>query len=191
MNPLSRPGPTFTLLASALLAALLSLAGCGPGTGGTGTGEGLPALASFGAVSASLCNSPLAANLSCKSVGTPALPVSEVEGTQVVNYADTALGGNISIAIQVNSIVLDSRCAGLHFSGDWGIAASNDARFFGSYTVGTSTLAMPATLTLVAVGSGKSADMLVTVRTANGSIVVGPVTLQIVTAPVASPVVCK
>ena len=185
MKPL--PHPRRTLLS---VAVLLALWGCGPGTGGTGTGE-TNYLALFGATPASVCDSAQANNFSCTRVGSPAQPANNIsEGTQMVNYADVAQGGNISVAIAVNSIVLDARCQGLHFLGDWGITAANDARFFGSYTQGASGARVPATLSVQTLGIGRTGELSVTLREASGRVVLGPVTLQMVSEPVMASMAC-
>ncbi|HEY2189618.1 MAG TPA: hypothetical protein VGH48_13760, partial [Caldimonas sp.] len=57
-----RSKPWTTWIGSASIVALFSLAGCGPGVGGTGTGA---ALTAFGASAASVCSSAIAVELDC------------------------------------------------------------------------------------------------------------------------------
>ena len=180
-----KPKPR-TLIA-ALLAALV--AGCGPGSGGTGTGETGSAFARFGATAASICASSLAPALACIA-GSSSAPINpEQQVSTMVNFSDVAFGGNISVAIQANSIELSERCRKLHFLGDWGITASNDARFFGSYTQ-DNLGAVIASLSVQPAASGAPNELSVVMRDADGRVVLGPVTLQRVTLPVVPTAVC-
>ena len=170
---------------AALLAACV--AGCGPGSGGTGTGETVSAFARFGATSANLCASSVAPALACIA-GSSSAPINpEQQVSTMVNFSDVALGGNISVAIQANSIELSERCRKLHFLGDWGITAANDARFFGSYTLGSMN-AVIASLSVQPAASGSANELSVVMRDADGRVVLGPVTLQRVASMVPAPV---
>jgi hypothetical protein len=107
----------------------------------------------------------------------------------MVNFSDTALGGNISVAVAANSVELNERCRKLRFTGDWGITASNDARFFGSYIVGTQGEAF-ASLQVQAAPSGTASDLVVVMRDVDGRVLLGPVTLQRVAMPVTPTLAC-
>lgn len=176
--------------AAVALALLAALAGCGPSTGGTGTGgEAGPSslyLDVFAARPASVCGTALAPLLSCPA--TPTGPTSggfpNLEGTLVTHFSDAANGGDISVAIEANSIQLESPCKKVRFEGDWGIAAPNDARFFGRFTSAQSATPAPGTLSVETVDV-QGASLAVTVRQADGRIVLGPVVLKRV--PVAAP----
>lgn len=177
MNPRSKPLISFSLAALALAAAL---AACGPGTGGSGDGES--ALVRFNAQPAALCGSGLSAALDC--------PVGATlnTGTTMVFYSDTTNGNNVAVRLRDNSVELDARCQGLQFDGQWGIAAANDARFFGTYTSPSAPRPAPASLT---VGTGASPqELVVQLRDIDGRVLLGPVLLKRVPAPVANPAAC-
>lgn len=179
------------LFRSTLITAALALAvaGCGPGSGGTGSGEDSPYFAVFGARSANICTATIAGTLACPiSVGVASAPADN-PGSAMVNFSDVAQGGHISVAIQSNRIDLSERCRKLYFMGDWGITASDDARFFGSYTL-DNMAAVPGSLSVQS-GSGNQANELqVVVRDAEGRVVLGPVTLQRVAAPATPTLAC-
>jgi hypothetical protein len=185
--------PALHQRAAAVLLCLASLGGCGPGTGGTGIGGELSSihLGPFSAQPASVCGTPFAQVLDCTapvngaaSGGDPTL-----QGTVLTNFSDAAKGGDISVAIEANSIQLESPCKQIRFEGDWGIAALNDARFFGRFTTAQSATPAPGTLSVEAMGVS-GASLAVTVRQADGRIVLGPVVLERVPAQVAQPAVC-
>lgn len=163
-------------LASALLSLLL--AGCGPGVGGTGTGKGF---AYFEATPALVCQGDIAATLTCArtdGVTTAGTPATLQEGTAVAHFADTPAGANVRVDFAANSVELDAPCRRLHFTGDWGITASNDARFFGTYTDNAGTEPLPASLQVQAVLGESRNQISVTVRDGGGRIVLGPVMVQ-------------
>ena len=177
---------------TAIAAVLLAwLGGCGPGVGGTGTGES-DAFATFGATAAAVCSAPFAASLSCSGAitqpGDPILPANQ--GTLVTRFADLPEGANVSVVIEANSIRLDALCEKIHFIGDWGIAGANDARFFGSWMRDPSPQRLPATLSVQASSSATPGQLALTLRDAAGRVVLGPVTLQRVAAFAAGVAVC-
>ena len=172
-----------TTWSASLLAGLLALGGCGPGVGGTGTGESQAYLQFFGATTALVCTAAFSSSLSCAgSTVQPGGPTSATEqGTLVTRFADQPEAANITVAIEANSILLDARCERLHFSGDWGITAAQDARFFGSYQRDPSTNRVPATLSVQTPG-GTTGPLTLTLRDADGRVLLGPVSLQRVAA---------
>lgn len=176
--PSVRPSrPLRAALAAAAAAALLALAGCGPGTGGTG----IPPTPGFVAFDkASVCSAPFAGQLACTGVTTGGAIRDPNLGTSMISFANLQQGGNVSVLFRDNGIELNARCERLRFQGDWGIAASNDARFFGSYAIESSGLPVPANLTVEASGN----DLAVVVRENDGRIVLGPVLLQRIVTPV-------
>jgi hypothetical protein len=179
------------LITAALLAALLALPGCGPSSGGTGTGETGSALVLFGATAVNVCTASFAKSLGCPPTGSGAVPTSpDAQGSTMVNFSDTAQGGNISVAIQAQTIELSARCRGLHFLGDWGITASNDARFFGNYRIDNAGGSVPASLSVQSSAGGGNNELQVTIRDADGRVVLGPVTVQRVPAPAAPTLAC-
>jgi len=182
-------------LRSLLCATLLAwLAACGPGTGGTGSGETSSlGLDVFGASASSVCASPLGSTLSCAD--TPASAVSggaaaTTGGTLAVHFADSANGGEVHVVIDGNTLRLEARCDGLRFVGDWGIAGSGDARFFGGFGSFDAAATTPATLA-VEVVSGRSDALQVTLRHADGRLLLGPLVLLRAAAAVTSPAVCR
>jgi hypothetical protein len=187
----------FVLHPQAFAAALLSLTllgGCGPGTGGTGTGgeTGSVYLGAFAAQPASVCGTALAQVLQCGPINTGTASGNSdpiLQGTLVTNFNDAANGGDISVAIEANSIQLESPCKKIRFEGDWGIAAMNDARFFGRFTTAQSTTPAPGTLSVESIDQ-LGASLAVTVRQADGRIVLGPVVLARVPVLAPQPATC-
>lgn len=171
---------------AAACAAALAGAGCGPGTGGTGDGESNAALARFGATAASVCNSSLNASLACQPLASQA--PDQQQGTQMVFFSDTSSGNTAAVRIQDNHLQLVARCLNLQFDGDWGIAAQNDARFFGTYTAATTPSPAPASLTVQSAGA--PSEITVLLRDVSGRLLYGPVLLQRVPAPVTNPAAC-
>jgi len=184
-----RPSPGWALKCSAALLGLL-LAACGPGTGGSGSPVGPGStLGVFGATASNVCAGSLAPSLNCTSgaVGSPTL-----EGTQMVLYSDTLAGNNVAVSLKGNQVELNSRCQGLRFEGDWGITATTDARFFGSFTApGTPpTLAALTVQTAGGTAGASQTDLVILLRDAGGKLLLGPVLLQRVAAPVTNPASC-
>lgn len=163
-----------------LLAALtlwLLLAGCGPGVGGTGSGE--TGLAYFQATSALVCTSAIASTLDCAgTAATVAAPTTPEEGTSVVHYADNLADATVRVAFAANAIELDAPCKRLHFNGTWGISATSDARFFGTYIDQALRDPLPASLQVQTVTNDARSLLTVTVRDGAGTIVLGPVVLR-------------
>ncbi len=113
-----------------------TLTACGPGSAGTGTGAPAYTLADFGATASDVCATPFAVQIGCARLtsGGPSVP-PPFQGANLTTYADSAAGGQITVAFEANSVRLEARCQRLVFVGDWGITAARDARFFGQYTV--------------------------------------------------------
>ena len=159
-------------LQGALLLALATLLGaCGPGVGGTGTGEEITALQDFGAAPASVCSGELAALAACTGTGAAAAPA----GTTVY-LADTLDGRRVQVQLQGNAIDVDAPCARLRFRGRWGVVGSQAGRFYGSATV--DGVSLPATLT----AQPDSGGAQLTVRDAQGVTLLGPVRVVVVPA---------
>lgn len=170
------------------------LAACGPGTGGTGTGETHSLyLGTFGASAGSVCASTFASALSCADVpvvvGSPP-PSATTAGTLVVHFTDHATGGEVNLTIEGNAVHLDARCRGLRFEGDWGIAGVDDARFFGAYGTAAAPSPVPATLAAEALPAAGNA-LRVTLRQADGRVLLGPLDLVRVTEPVTEAASCR
>ena len=105
---LTRPLSRQLSLLGALMwvpALMSALTACGPGVGGTGTGQSAAELVVFGATAASVCAAPLAGSLSCGPNGTTG--VTSV-GTEPVRYIDAAGGANILVDFTDNSVHLSA-----------------------------------------------------------------------------------
>jgi hypothetical protein len=164
------------LCARSLLAACaaLWLAACGPGTGGTGTGESAPELDAFGAAAASVCAAPFADRLDCAAVaGAPAASPGAPAGTARVRYAEPAPLAGVVAVFEGDGVVLQVRCAGLDFAGTWGIDARHGARFFGGLLTAGSPQRTPATLQVLAAPDGLAVLLL----DADDRVVAGPLAL--------------
>lgn len=187
MHPQSRLRPRLHLLATLLAAA--AFAGCGPGSGGTGTGAPT-GLVAAGAMAANVCTSSFANLLACGANGNVgALPGDIGRGTDMIRYADIASGGNVAVTFQANSVQLQSRCQRINFNGDWGITSGSDARFFGGYvieTVGVEVLSSVSVQSL----PGRNDTLQIVLRETDGRVVLGPLVVQKVVAPVAQPAAC-
>lgn len=176
-----------TLMAKArhlmALLALAALQACGPGVGGSGTGQGLDA---FGANAAPLCGSEIAPALSCPPAtaapgGSAAGNTDPGSGT--VFFADTIDGRRVAVTVQGNSIELNAPCARISFRGQWGLLAGQAARFYG--TNGDGANAQPAQVRASLASSG----LLLTVLDANGDVLLGPVLVTVKTS-LSSPAGC-
>jgi hypothetical protein len=173
-----------TWIASALVAATLSLTGCGPGVGGTGTGSG--ALTAFGATAASVCSSAFALELGCPMAPAPA-PSSGVGssmGTLPVQFVDAS--GRVTLDLDGNAAKLVSSCLHLRFDGEFGRAANGDG-FFGTVHVDTGGADTLAALTAAPAPAG---SLTIELRDADGNILLGPVVVRRAIIPVSGPGGC-
>ena len=173
--------PARAALATLAFALAALLGACGPGVGGTGTGDATSILAPFGATAASACGSDLAELLGCPPSGTPTTPTPD---TAPQHLADSADSPQVLVRLHGDTIELDAPCALLRFRGLWGVVAGQAGRFYG--VTGPEGAQQPATLDAQASGPG----VLVTVRDAEGHIVLGPVLLTVVAAT-AVPAACN
>jgi hypothetical protein len=153
----------------------LLMAACGPGVGGTGTGPsaaGTPA-SDPAVAAADLCASDLAVLLACGGGSSATAPQA---GTAAADWADAMAPHRVSVHFEGQGIELDAPCAGLLFSGQWGVVAGQTARFHGH--AGSE----PATLLAVTAGSGLS----VQVFDVQGRTLFGPQLVERQTAAVAA-----
>ena len=157
-----------------LLPLLFAVAACGPGVGGTGTGEGY-ALEFFGAKRASVCTASFAGTLKCPStiVIGPA-PVDDSAGSELVVWVDDAAAAQVVVRIDDSDAELSAVCGGVRFAGTWGETDEGSRRFFGHYTAPGTEIALPGTLTVESV---ESDALSYTVTDAEGGTVFGPVAL--------------
>jgi hypothetical protein len=177
-----------TRAAAALLTTTLAalLAACGPGVGGTGTGEtggnaAIPGLDAFGAAPAPVCGGVLAEVLSCAPATTGAVALPNPAPVQL---ADTIDGRRVQVRLQGSTVELLAPCAGLLFSGNWGVIAGQAARYYG--LAGPEGALRPATLEVQLVGSA----VQLTLRDSDGRLLLGPVLVTVV-ASQASPGSCN
>ncbi len=158
------------------LVLLCWLVGCGPGVGGSGTGENAQALADFGATAAPVCGASFASTLKC-APATPATPGSagaptpSADGTALAIFADA--GARVSATLQDNSIELEARCARWRFSGEWGINSLGEARYYGYVMDESSGLRRLAALSVAPLPGGLQVRLLAS----DGSGLLGPVDL--------------
>lgn len=157
----ARPPRWAGWLAAAMLALL---AACGPGVGGSGTGEDQTPAPPLGASLAPLCASELAPLLQCPS-GTTAPGAG---GTDAVAFSGRIGGQDVALAVQGNQADLRVGCVLLRFRGQWGQVSGQAPRFYG-YTDPDGQPAV-ATLELRPVGNG----LELTLRDASGGVIFGP-----------------
>jgi len=176
------PQPWKAWLVGASIAAALSLAGCGPGVGGTGTG----ALGAFGATAASVCGSAFALELGCAQAPAPAASsaMGSLAGTAPVQFVDAS--GRVTLDLDGNAATLLSSCLKLRFDGEFGRAAAGDA-FFGTVHVDASSADTLAALTVAPAPGG---GLTIELNGADGSTELGPVVLHSAIAPVSAPGSC-
>lgn len=163
-----------TLALALTTGLLLALAACGPGVGGTGTGDTPSALPAFGAAPASVCEGDLAVLLACPTGGGTATPAP---GAGPVYLADTIDGRQLRVTAVGNRIELQAPCAALQFRGEWGVVEGQPGRFYG-YT-DPDGAAMPASLQVQSLGGG----LLLTLRGAADNTLLGPVLVTVVSGP--------
>jgi hypothetical protein len=169
-------------LASAWVFGGLLVAGCGPGVGGTGTGDA--AFAAFGASAAPVCGGSVAATLACPSA-PPVAPVSP-GGTLPVQFVDAA--GQLVLELNGNVAQLDASCQHLHFTGEFGTGTNGSQGFFGSYEIsGNGPDVLAALSTTPAVGGGA---LTIELHDVDGQVLVGPVLLQRATGALPAPGPC-
>lgn len=161
-----------------LLPLLLALlAGCGPTTGGTGTGESAITLANFNASASSTCSAPFAGALACGTTSpTPAAP-AQLPGTAPVVFVGDAASGAHVLTVQDNHAVLLSRCSGARFEGDFGLLPGGEARFVGGWTGAGQAATWRALLWLQSV-PGRDDTLLAQVLDADGRVLLGPLPLR-------------
>ena len=157
-----------------VLAALVG--GCGPGVGGTGTGDTAGALDHFGAGAASVCSSELAALLACPA---PASSSASTASPAPLYLADALENRHLQGRLEGDAIDLTAPCVPLHFRGVWGVAAGQAGRYYGY--IDPDAAPAPATLEVQANGPGLQLKL----RDAGGRVLLGPVAVTVVAAPAA------
>ena len=138
-----------------VLAALLSLAGCGPGTGGTGTGP----INSFG--------------FSGSTGGAVFAPSTAAAGCDRVC--------RINLKLEEQRVELETSCLRFAYLGTWEVGANGHLMLKGIVAVTTDkgTSSRPGALTLQFSGQGTaSSSVTVTVHDDQGVQLLGPIRLQ-------------
>jgi hypothetical protein len=159
---------------------LLGLVGCGPGVGGTGTGEQSGALVFFGAKPASVCTASFAGQLKCPSrIVIGPTRVEPAEGSEVVIWVDDPANARVTVRINVSDMELQAFCEGVRFTGTWGAREDEGGgRFYGYYATDDLSLSLPGTVSVQAVNGAGLAYVL---QDATGRVLSGPLRLQNVT----------
>lgn len=170
-----------------VLAWMALLAACGPGVGGSGTGQTIDIASTFGAQAASVCSADIADRLDCAATAAIDNPTSALvaQGTQGVLYTDHELRPTVMLEFAANSVELREPCRSLQFRGDWGQSPTLGARFFGSVSVAGGP-GQAASLTVVA-DIGKGNELSVLLQDAAGQVLLGPVSLTRRDAPAPAP----
>ena len=133
-----------------------------------------------------MCAAPFAASLNCPvGAGVPGT-AGALAGTGLVRFADVAAGGNVSAAIESNQLQFQARCHALQFTGLWGLLGSGEGRFFGAYSDASYT-DMPASMRVTSSGAG---ELQMTLVNASEQVLLGPLALQGVGAPLTNPAAC-
>ena len=160
--------------------ANLALVACGPGVGGTGSGNdagvATPSAPDVPGLQArALCGSGFDALLVCgPAAGT-------VGGTGVVFWADRFDAATAAARLEADVLQLQAPCAALAFSGRWGSVNGGAAAFWGAATV--SGLAQTAALRAVPVAGSSPATVQVWLENSAGTTLLGPLTLRAQTSP--------
>jgi hypothetical protein len=163
---------THPLLKQALhwlcLLAALALSACGPGTGGTGTGPQTIA--------------PFAASyIGTQSAASPAGVATSSTG------AGSSTSAAVSLQLQTTGIVVTSGCADFNYAGTWSVSSTGEISVQGIYSSAGATgqtSAAPQTAVLriaFANATAESAIVTLSIQTPSGTLLLGPVTLQLST----------
>ncbi len=120
------------VIAALLLAIVMSLASCGPGVVGTGSGSAPVPLAD-----AQVCSADFAASLSCP----PANGNATMAGTDATTWSDagnTGADATVSAVFTGNDLVLEQPCVALRFEGRFTLLEGGQRAFAGTYVDSTS-----------------------------------------------------
>lgn len=124
------PAPSRPALVLGALLAALVLAACGPGVGGTGTGE--EPVGAQGARTANVCDSELGVLLGCRP-SAPAGPLApEAQDQSPLWYVDLVSGRAAVARFAAQTVQFELRCPALRFEGRWGQSPELGGRYFGT-----------------------------------------------------------
>lgn len=155
----------------ALLMALIA-AGCGPGLGGTGTGDSADALAAYGAREVPVCSAEFADLLGCTTASPGAGP-QPASGARF--FAEASPASRVLLEIDGQEAQLRLRCLDRVFIGRFGQVGTATPAFYGQVIEGGSR-AQLASVQLERSGTGLSATLF----DAAGRAIAGPQALQAV-----------
>lgn len=156
----------FPALRSLLLAAAVLLAGCAPGSGGTGTGPthafgGTVILATTTAGGGGHDAGIPPATVTCSTVSVP-----------------------VSVQAQEGRITLTTPCASFEYMGEWAANEQGQVQVTGTYETLVPAFTQEATVRLdFSAGVAGSTEVIVTLIDSVGVPVLGPVVLQRTVAP--------
>lgn len=156
--------------AAAVLLLGLCMTACGPGVGGTGTGNGsvppgAAGLAYFGVQPANACATDFGGLIACAATTTGG----------PVQSAPVTLAGECAVAtFEGNDIVLDVVCLGWTFSGRWGVSIDGRQSYYG--LLGQDLL-LPPTEPAVLEVEVQGRTLVLWLRGADGRLLAGPLGL--------------
>ncbi len=168
------------------LAAVLAVAACGPGTGGTGTGpiSGLAMQPSATYYAGTLGGTSTIG----LGPGNPATGSANGSNTAVVTPGCSANCAAVAVNLQLEPqrIQLGSGCFSFVFTGSWSFAASGETTVLGSFqslsTVNGHTVAgdkLPSTLVISFPNDETLGNLLtLSIKDNTGRLLLGPTTLQ-------------
>ncbi len=176
------PPPMKTLKTSLLiaLAMLAILTGCGPGTGGTGTGPSIGSNSPTTPIFAPITYS------GAQSMPTAVFGGSNAERAASVFGPSVSALRNAVLSLDTQRIDLRKACQAFTYAGDWSIAPDGTVNLLGTYSstrilpdgqVDVSTLVAHLVLTFAS-GNINSTNLSATVRDSGESVLMGPFELQ-------------
>ncbi|WP_425256693.1 hypothetical protein ACPOLB_14445 [Rubrivivax sp. RP6-9] len=160
-------------LLAPMCAAWLLLAGCGPGVGGTGDGEGPPVSgfpAPAGTTALPVCGAGFADRLACPPATTTG---PAPEGSLLLRLTDPA--ARAAVVVEGNAVELLAPCSQLRFQGAWAQRPGDAGpRYHGTLTV--AGVASAASLQVEA-GSGSGSSLQAQLLAEADRTVLGPLLL--------------
>lgn len=132
---MARPLAALRALIGAL--ALVLVASCGPGLGGTGTGATDDALAAYGAREVPVCSATFADLLSCTAPSTGAAPLP---ATGARFFAEAAPASRTLLELDGQDAQLRLRCLDTVFIGSYAQVGTTPPRYYGNAIEGGSRL---------------------------------------------------
>ncbi len=155
------------------LALCAWLAACAPGTGGTGTG---PSIATNTVTAASPLTFTSAVGAATTTTTTAVSVASPAPSPGVAN-ACTGASAQVSLLLESARITASSSaCGTLTYVGAWAVDGNGQTQIQGTWQASGAAASVPATALLVWGSAGiASTSLTLSVRTADGTAVLGPV----------------